>query len=135
MNIFIAGSSQRRTEIHELYKELYAKGHTGYDWTQDPGFDDPSKFDPSVSAYKDKDSVNECDALIWYIADALSEGASFEAGYAHGLDIPVIVMANLDLPEFRNRFYAYACFGCANKFEKALELAEKAVAFREAANV
>lgn len=136
MNIFIAGSSQRRAEIHELYQQIYAKGHTGYDWTRDRGFDDPSRFNPQLSADNDLEAVRDCDAVIWYVDEAPSHGAPFEAGYAYGLDIPVIVFAsNISLLKFRNLIYAYTQFGYASRFEMALDLAEKAVGLREAANV
>jgi hypothetical protein len=92
VNIFIAGSSLRRAEIHELYQQLYAAGHAGYDWTRDPGFDDPKKFDPITSAINDLHAVAEADALVWYVDGAVSHGAPYEAGYAAGKGIPVVVL-------------------------------------------
>lgn len=132
MNIFIAGSSQRRHEIAELYKQLREAGHTGYDWTQDPGWDDPSRFNPTLSALADLEAVRECDALIWYLDAAPSHGAPFEAGFAYAKNKPVVVFAkDLATDVFRNLIYAYNLSN-ANTFVRALEFAAAAVSrYRE----
>ncbi len=129
MNVFIAGSSLRRAEIRELYADLYAAGHTGYDWTKDIGYDDLSRFDQLTSAMADLTAVDACDALVWYLDGATSHGAPFEAGYARAKGKTVVALWGcLPNPLW---IYAYTANPRARTLEEALALAARAYVDRK----
>lgn len=91
MNIFVAGASSQRYIADMVIQTIQFMGHEVFNWTQDIGYVNPRRFNPSLTAAKDKDAVFECDGLIWLAGDP-SHGAPFEAGFAHGLGKPIVVL-------------------------------------------
>lgn len=88
----MAGGRSERLFVREVIADLVARGVTiTYDWTYEPGWDDPSLADPLRCARVDMAAVRACDVL-WYIAPAdKSEGSSTELGIALALGKIVVV--------------------------------------------
>ncbi len=84
---------------------LETRGHTWFDWTNDPGFSDPGKLDPKRSATLDLDALYACDAFLYYITHRPSRGAPAEALAAFVLNKPVFALWD-SLPD-ENHIYTY----------------------------
>lgn len=105
MRIFLAGSGKDRHLISILIASLRSMGYAVYDWTADPGWENPDKADPADIALRDLEKLKISSGLIWLV-HGTSEGASFEAGYAMALDIPVVVLKGPDFEIPKGRIYA-----------------------------
>lgn len=82
LTIYVAGGSNDRALVASYLAELRAVGWTiTYDWTSDPGWDDPAH--PRIeSARADVRGIFAA-RVFWYVAPATkSEGSHFELGVA-----------------------------------------------------
>lgn len=104
MRVYLAARYSRRAEIACIRTELQRRGMVVQARWLD-GLHDNSPND--VCAYDDTADIDECHALIAFTEErrsiATSGGRHFEAGYAHALGKPVIVVG----PE-ENVFYSLA---------------------------
>lgn len=134
MRIFLAGPGTMREELGRLIREeLPRLGCSAYDWTADPGWDDPAQHDPVKHAKDDIREVYAADAVIWLISrDHPSHGAPFEAGVAYALAKPVIIWA-LPLPPsaIYGHLLAYEDRYRSSSLARCVEIAREMVAASE----
>lgn len=99
MELFLAASGQDRLMAREAIHSLRSWGHQVFDWTIDPGWENPEDADPQRIATTDIEAVRNCEGLIWMVSDKPSSGAPFEVGYAHALGKPVVVYSKKVYPQ------------------------------------
>ena len=79
LRVYLAGgAAERLTVCRPLVDRLLAAGvAVTYDWTRDPGWDNPAPTleDLERAAHADLDAVRACD-LLWYVAPAPASGKS-----------------------------------------------------------
>jgi len=107
--IYVAGGSSERLAVRGWIERLTATGlyEVTHDWTRDPGYDEPRSLERDQRA-AELDIVQGVRAanLVWYLVpDNMSEGASFELGYAHGRRKRVLLSGrNVGRSVFHARF-------------------------------
>lgn len=107
MRLFLAGPSAVRERLgHIIRDDLPKIGHTAYDWTSDSAWDAPDTFCPATVARADLAELKAADAVIWHLDSNPSHGAPFEAGFALGHGIPLVIwVVDDELP--RHLIYGY----------------------------
>lgn len=107
LRIFIAGRSTMRLSIREMIAKLPNHAHSGYDWTVDPGWDNPARYSPHSVAARDLAEVELSDGLIWVLDGHPSHGAPYEVGYADRGGQPVVVLWTNSAPLSPSLLYAF----------------------------
>lgn len=98
MRVFLAAAGTHRWRAAEAIDFLRSLGHKVYDWVRQPEWDLES-FDKGPIAERDLLSVAKSDVLVWLVCDKMpSQGAPFEAGFAFGKGIPVVILRDSDDP-------------------------------------
>lgn len=82
VKLYIAKSSADRTEAKGWIDKARAAGFDVYDWTQDPGWEDPTEAKRALGADADLKAVLDADIVWWQLDDSKSEGAALEFGAA-----------------------------------------------------
>lgn len=134
LRIFIAGASAMREQIRFCIERLGEFGHFGYDWTRDPGWDNPARYYPLTVANRDLAEVTLADGVIWVLDGAPSHGAPYEVGYADRGGQPIVVLwnglrADSGQPQ-PNLLYAYR-HTFTHDLEEAVAEMERMVAARD----
>lgn len=93
LRFYLAASSHAREDVHMWIKRIESatKWRCSYDWTQGDG--SMSKYD---AAHADINGVHMADLLILWLPahHKISPGALFEAGIAHTLRKPIVLVTD-----------------------------------------
>jgi hypothetical protein len=91
-SIFVAGAGVSRPFCHKVIRWFNEHGFQAFDWTQNPGWDNPKLSDPVRDALEDIGAVSDAAGVVWILGRDHSHGAPFEVGTAFGFGIPVVIL-------------------------------------------
>jgi hypothetical protein len=92
--VYIAAPSSIREQAANVIGYVASRGYDVFNWTLNPGYDDPTSSDDLRAALDDVGGVAAgVNGLIWMATvKTLSEGASFEAACAFAQGYPVVCL-------------------------------------------